>query len=121
MHGDSIFGCQRFTQAGLCQVSKVLCTFIQAMLTVIFSERLLRYTQLAQNVSPLFREVMSHTLQVGDSSFQQTQAYGAVVRISIHVSIQWQLYDQGIIVVQGVDEAPDDLLGLLLVGILLQL
>src|SRR5437879_12024273 len=83
MHGDRSLGCQRFTQGSLCQVRKVLCTFIQAVLTVILSERLLRYTQLAQNVSPLFREVMSYTLQVGDSSFQQTQAYGAVVRVSI--------------------------------------
>src|SRR5258708_39165271 len=121
MHGDRILGCQRFTQSSLCQLRKALCTFIQDVLTVIFSERLLCYTQLAQNVSPLFREVMSHTLQIGDSSFQQTQAYGAVVRITIHISIQWQLYDQGIIVVQGVDETPDDLLGLLLAGILLQL
>src|SRR5438105_979586 len=50
----------------------MLRPFIHIALTVIFTERFLRDTQLSQDLATLFRNITCYTFQVGDGPLKRT-------------------------------------------------
>ena len=52
----------------------MLRAFVHTTLTVILAERFPRYTQLAQNLAPIFCKATCYTLKVGDGTLKSTVA-----------------------------------------------
>ena len=92
----------------------MLRPFIHIALTVIFAERFLRDTQLSQDLATLFRKVTCYTFQVGDGPLKRTQAYCAVIGVTVDIPVQWKVHNKGIIVVQRLYHTPDNFLRVLL-------